>query len=123
MENENDKQKIQDEKHLKELKEERSQLLSNIKAKRKILKQDLTDNENEEKRAEASGTSEIKKLENRYYSLSSKISYIKNRDRVLKLKKISNEKQDQKPEALARKKEYAKEYQRKMREFYKEKLI
>jgi hypothetical protein len=117
MENEKDKQKIQDEKHLKELKEERSQLLNNIKAKRKVLKQDLTDNENEEKQ------SEIKKLENKYYSLSSKISYIKNRDCVLKLKKLSNEKQDQKPEALARKKEYAKEYQRKMREFYKEKLI
>ena len=60
----------------------------------------------------------LKTLKNKYHSLSNKINYLNNHDKIKEHKKYLN-KTYETPESNDKKRKYAKEYQRRMREIIK----
>lgn len=60
----------------------------------------------------------IKSLKNKYHSISNKINYLQNHDRIKEHKKILNRLYET-PETLENKRKYAKEYQQNIREIIK----
>jgi hypothetical protein len=63
-------------------------------------------------------TEKIKSLENKYHSISNKINYINNHDKIKEYKKQKNKKY-QTEEAKARQREYMKQYYRNIMNVYK----
>ena len=60
----------------------------------------------------------LKSLKNKYHSISNKINYLQNHDRIKEHKRVLN-KSYQTPEILENKRKYAKEYQQNMIEIIK----
>jgi len=60
----------------------------------------------------------LKTLNNKYHSISNKINYIENHEKIKEYKKEKN-KEYQTEETKEKKRRYAKEYQRRMREIIK----